>query len=148
MATVKNNGDFGFEIFEHTADVGILASGENLATVFEFAARGMFAIIFHNSVPKTEPKGEYNIKLQASDLEQLLVDWLNELLYVFTTERIVCSTYQISIDTKSNTLDAKISGEIVSEEEVLGTCEIKAVTYHMLSLKKTKHWKAQVLFDI
>ncbi len=142
----KNNKEF--EIFEHTADIGIKAYGDTIDQVFENAARGMFNIIFHNSIPKIKPKGAYQIKLHASDLEQLLVDWLDEVLYIFTTEQIVISDYKISIEDKTFTLDAEVSGEILPEEKIMGTCEIKAVTYHMLSIKKISCWEAQVLFDI
>ncbi len=88
----------GFNIFEHTADIGINIYGPEINDVFEYAAQGMFSIIFHDSPPKIEPKGEYQIKLQASDLDQLLVEWLNELLYVFSTEHIIFSNYKLSID--------------------------------------------------
>jgi SHS2 domain-containing protein len=144
----EKNDTKGYELFDHTADIGVKAYGANLPSIFENTANGMLAVIFHNSLPDISVKGEYRIKLQASDLEELLKRWLDELLYIFSTEHIIFSKYQISIDPEKFTLDALIGGEIVSEERLLKTCEIKAVTYHMLKIEKTKHWEAQVLFDI
>ncbi len=139
----------GFELFDHTADIGVTAHGFNVKDVFEQAARGMFAVIFHEKPPAVETKGEYEIKLQAKDLEQLMVDWLDELLYIYSTEHIVFSKYEIDIDIKNFTLDAHIFGEIVTNDLLLGTCEIKAVTYHMLEVKTINdHWGAKILFDI
>jgi SHS2 domain-containing protein len=143
-----DNTKSGFDIFEHTADIGLDIFGLELSDVFEYAGRGMFAIIFHNSPPEIEPKGEYKIKLQARDLEQLMVDWLDELLYIFSIEHIVISDYEISIDPKTFSLEAKVDGALVEDDELKGIREIKAVTYHMLSVKKTERWEAKVLFDI
>jgi len=137
-----------YEMFEHTADIGIRAYGRSLAEIFENASMGMYAIIFHESIPKIEPVGEYKIKLQASDLEQLILDWLDELLYIFSTEKIVVAKYQIEIDQETCSLDATVAGSIVPDEKLSDSLEIKAVTYHMLKVEKTTNWEAQVPFDI
>lgn len=138
-----------FELFDHTADIGITIFGPSVSDVFEQAARGMFSVIFHESEPKIEAKGVYEIKLKSKDLEQLMVDWLDEILFIFSTEHIVMSEYKINIDSKKITLDAMVSGEIVGNDILLRTCEIKAVTYHMLMVKQiNNHWEAKVLFDI
>ena len=138
----------GFSIFDHTADVGLDLVGDELSDIFEYAARGMYTILFHQSIPAIKAKGEYSIQLTANDLEQLLVDWLNELLYLFTTEQIVLSNFQITVDSEKCSLDATVKGEIVPEDKILGCGEIKAVTYHLLNVEKKKHWEARVLFDI
>ena len=70
-----------YELIDHTADVGIKAYGKTLSEAFENAAKGMFDIITDSS--EIESIGQYNIELEAPDLEQLLVDWLSELLYLF-----------------------------------------------------------------
>jgi SHS2 domain-containing protein len=140
----------GFEIFDHTADIGIQVHGDDLSSVFAQAAAGMFSIIFHEAVPAIKEIGEYRIKLNSPELDQLLVDWLNELLFIFETEHIVCSNYKITIEEHEQkfNLDAIVHGEKIADEQLLGTREIKAVTYHMLFIKKAKQWQAQVLFDI
>ena len=76
----------GYEIFDHTADIGVTATGSDLAEVFENTSRGMYAVLFHDSVPTVKPDLEARIKLSSSDLEQLLKDWLDELNFIFTTE--------------------------------------------------------------
>ena len=67
-----------YELVEHTADVGVKAYGKTVAEAFEHVAEGMFDIITDEST--IDPVGEYNILLEAPDLEQLLVDWLSQLL--------------------------------------------------------------------
>ena len=137
-----------YELFDHTADIGVRAKGDEISTVFKNTALGMYEIIFLNDTPKISSKGEYLIKLKCSDLEQLLVDWLDELLFIFSTEKIIFSEFNITIDPEDFSLDAKVSGEQVVEEVLLATREIKAVTYHMLEIKKNDQWNTQVLFDI
>ena len=140
-----------FKIFDHTADIGVNTFGPTVTDVFEQAARGMFDIIFHSSMPKIQSKGEFEIKLQATDLEQLLVDWLSELLYIYSTQQIAICEYKIEIDMDSSSLDAHVYGETVAEDILLRSTEVKAVTYHMLSVTETSEhdgWEATVLFDI
>jgi SHS2 domain-containing protein len=139
-----------FELIDHTADIGVRSFGDEPEAVFENAVRGMYSIIFFESVPSIEKIGEYDISLQATDLDQLLIDWLNELLFIFSTKNILISEFDISIieSTPGYELDAKIFGQELSEEQLIGIREIKAVTYHLLSIKKTKNWQAQVIFDI
>ena len=146
----KSNQKPNFELFDHTADIGICAYGSDLSEAFKNAALGMFSIIFHDSIPEIEPKGEYRIKLIVSDIEQLLVDWLDEILYIFTTEHIMMVEYDIKIEKISNEyqLDAIVAGQILKDKEIKKTREIKAVTYHMLEIKQNDHWMLKIIFDI
>jgi len=74
----------GFEILEHTADIGIVARGKNLAEVFAQAAKGMFSLI--TDLNTVEERVERRVKVEAPDIESLLVAWLNELVYLFDTK--------------------------------------------------------------
>jgi len=135
-----------YEIIEHTADIGIKAFGKTLSETFENAAKGMFDIITDKS--EVESVGQYEIKLDAPELEQLLVDWLSELLFLNASQNLVFSFFKVEIDEKKKTLKAQVFGEKynISKHKV-GT-EIKAVTYHMLEVKNKKPYHVQVLFDI
>jgi len=135
-----------YEIIEHTADIGVKAFGKTLSEAFENAAKGMFDIITDKS--EVESTGQYEIKLDAPELEQLLVDWLSELLFLNASQNLVFGFFKVEIDEKKKTLKAQVFGEKydISKHKV-GT-EIKAVTYHMLEVKNKKPYHAQVLFDI
>lgn len=135
-----------YEFFEHTADVGLKAYGKNLSEAFENAAKGMFDIITDNS--EMESVGQYDIKVEAPDLEQLLVDWLSELLFLNTSKGLVFGFFKVELDEEKNHLSAKVFGEKYSiSKHKIGT-EIKAVTYHMLEVKNKRPYHVQVLFDI
>ncbi len=135
-----------YELIDHTADVGIKAYGKTLPEAFENAAKGMFDIITDSS--EIESVGQYNIELEAPDLEQLLVDWLSELLFLNSAKNLVFGFFKIDLDEKNKKLTAKVFGEKFDLSKHKIGAEIKAVTYHMLEVKKKKPYHVQVLFDI
>lgn len=135
-----------YEIIDHTADVGIKAYGKTLAESFENAAKGMFDIITDNS--EVESVGQYDIELEAPDLEQLLVDWLSKLLFLNSSRGEVFGFFKINLDEKNIKLSARVFGEKFNISKHKAGSEIKAVTYHILEVKKKKPFYVQVLFDI
>lgn len=133
-----------YEFIEHTADIGIKAYGKNLSEAFKNAAVGMFDIITNKS--KINNIGEYEIHLDAPDLEQLLVDWLSELLFLNSAKNLVFSEFNVNIS--DNKLSARIFGEEFNDYKHNKGTEIKAVTYHMLEVHTIKPIFVKVLFDI
>lgn len=133
-----------YDLIEHTADVGIKAYGKNISEAFENAAKGMFDIITDNS--KIDSVGQYDIQLEAPDLEQLLVDWLSELLFLNSAKNLVFGTFKVKIN--ENHLSAQIFGEKFDKSKHKMGVEIKAVTYHMLEVRNKQPYYVQVLFDI
>ena len=133
-----------YDLIDHTADVCIKAYGKTISEAFEHAAVGMFDIITDNS--KIDSVGQYDIQLDAPDLEQLLVDWLSELLFLNGAKNLVFGIFNITIS--DNHLSAKVFGEEFDTTKHKIGAEIKAVTYHMLELKKSEPYHVQVLFDI
>ncbi len=135
-----------YDIIDHTADVGIKAYGKTLSEAFQNAGYGMFDIITDGS--EIENTGQYDIELKADDLEQLLVDFLSELLFLNSAKSLVFGFFKVSLDEKRKKLSANVFGEkFVFSKHKIGE-EIKAVTYHMLEIKKNKKYTVQVLFDI
>jgi len=135
-----------YDIIDHTADVGIKAYGKTLSESFENAAYGMFDIITDKS--EIENTGQYDMELEADDLEQLLVDFLSELLFLNSAKNFVFGFFKVDLDEKRKKLSAKVFGEKFDFSKHKIGEEIKAVTYHMLDIKKNKKYKVQVLFDI
>jgi SHS2 domain-containing protein len=133
-----------YELIEHTADVGVKAYGKTVAEAFEHAAQGMFDIITDEST--IDSIGEYDILLEAPDLEQLLVDWLSKLLFLTDAENLVFGTFVVTIT--GNHLSAKVCGEKYDTKKHRMGMEIKAVTYHMLQVHEKDPVFVQVLFDI
>ncbi len=139
--------NYDYEIFEHTADIGIIVRGKTIEEMFEKAAYAMFDLMV--DAEKIESAGKYRVELTAQDLEDLVVDWLSELLYVFTTELFVMGDFNVWIDKvgEEYALKAICLGEPYKKDKHGIKMEIKAVTYHELEINLEKGY-LKVLFDI
>ena len=135
-----------YELIDHTADIGIKAYGDDFSEAFAHAAKGMFDIITDSS--QIESKGEYQIDLSADDLEQLLVDWLDELLYLQGAENLVFGKFSVTVDEEKNKISATVSGEEFDTDKHKIGMEIKAVTYHLLEVHQGNPCFVKVLFDV
>jgi len=136
-----------YELIEHTADVGIKVSGKDLKEIFIKAARAMFDIIAEPCSVCCKLKFKnIDIKEEAQDEEQLLVEWLNELLSLSEAKELIFDKFQINNLTQ-NQLVVVASG--YPRENYKINTEIKAATYHELKIEETKDgFKAQVIFDV
>lgn len=134
-----------FEIINHTADVGIRAYGANIGQAFANAARALFSLMV-----EPDNVGEIiyrDIELTAQDQESLLVEWLNELIYLFDVENIIFKRFEI-IEINNTQLKARGYGEKVDISKHKLKTGVKAATYHMLRVDKGDDYQVQVLFDI
>ena len=135
-----------FEIIDHTADVGIVAYGADVEELFSNAALALFSLI-------TEPesiKGKlhFDLTVNSEDRDSLLVEWLNELIYLFDVEHILFNRFDIESLTR-NQLKATCYGETFDPIKHKVKVGVKAATYHMLKLDKNGGgYKAQIIFDI
>ncbi len=117
---------------DHPADVQLHAWGEHLIESFEQVAIAMFA--YETTLDNVELKNEYKITASGHDILSLLYNYLNEFLYLFSGEGIVCNHICITkLDIKSFNIEAIGYGELfdVKKHAPVGT-EVKAITYsHM-----------------
>ena len=135
-----------YEFIEHTADLGFRAYGDNLEELFAHAGEAFFEAVV--GLETIEERIERSFKTEADALDDLMVNWLDELLYVHDTEGFVFKRFEIKT-IKENRLEAIASGEVLDPGRHEIRAGIKAVTYHQLYVKeKDGGWEAQVIFDI
>jgi SHS2 domain-containing protein len=136
-----------YTIIDHTADLGLRIRGETLERLFENAAQAMLNVM--GKVQALQPTETVPIRLDGRDLEDLLVRWLGEVLYLFQGEKKVTVHAQI-LSLSPEHLEANLDTipYVPDKHEIL--CEIKAVTYHQveISRKDDDLWEANVIFDI
>jgi len=135
-----------FEVIDHTADIGILVHGADIKQVFVNAAVGLFNLVTDtDSIRETI---QYDLELSSQDTESMLVEWLNELIYVLDAERLVFKRFEID-HLSSSHIKARCFGEKIDPQRHIFKREIKAATYHMLTVDRENNgYKAQVIFDI
>ena len=134
-----------FRVIEHTADVGVEVKADSLSELFEGTALAMTSLMVDTSrVGKSVTK---NVELEADDLDELMFMWLNEILYIVNTEEIIFCEF--SVDVNGNRLEGSMRGEPLdfSKHEIKD--EIKAATYHELTVKREGElWEVRVIFDV
>ena len=137
-----------FEFFDVTADVGYKAYGDTLEEAFENAALAMFEVMTDTS--KIEPKLERKIEVESEDECALLYDWLSEFLVILDVEYLVFSKFEVKIEKKDEKyfLEGIAWGEEFNPEIHESRAEVKAVTYHLMDVKKENGYMVQVILDI
>ena len=134
-----------FEVIDHTADVGLLAYGSDLKEALANLACGMFSLIAE--LDKVRESQHMDIEVNSTDRESLIVDWLNELLYVFDVEHIVFSRFDI-VHLGETSLNARVYGEKVDRSRHTLKREVKAATYHSLKIVEENGYRIQVILDL
>jgi SHS2 domain-containing protein len=135
-----------FEILDHTADIGIMVYGEDLKSLFENAGEAFFHLI--TDLRRVRLRTERKIEIGGESLERLIVDWLNELLYLHDVENLLFKGFSVeSVGEKG--LQARVKGEFFQEGVHVIKTEVKAVTYHQLEVLKEKAgWRARIILDL
>lgn len=134
-----------YEALEHTADTGVVVEGEDLAELFENAAYGLFDLTF--DVEGLESEGEETVEVEGDGLEELMVAWLEELLFLLEARDL--ATLQAQVDElDERTLRATVRTVPAGALELTGP-PVKAITYHDLKVEQTPEgWRARIIFDV
>lgn len=138
-----------YKYLEHTADVLFQAEALTLGELFEQSA-----LAVENAqvdLKNIEAKEEMIITGENKDIERLLFDFLDDLLFYKDTESLILSKFEIKVEQKEEgyKLNCKAYGEKLNPEKHEQKVDAKAITMHMFEVKKTKEgWRAQVLVDI
>ena len=136
----------GYEFFEHTADIGIRAEASTLQALFVAMARGLTELIAEDSTIR--PEHQRSIELEAPDASTLLLVWLTELLFWFSTERFLPVEYSLQHVTATR-LQGVVRGGIFSPARDVQGREVKAITRHRLAVEQRNSvWRAEAIVDI
>jgi len=167
-----------YEVFDHTADLGILFEGRDLADLFESAAFAVFDLM--TELPAVEERRTHRFEVTGGDREDLLVNFLRELLYLFNGRGMLVRRCAVRIDVAGARatpsppapaaakgeargtvsagsapdlglwrLEAEAAGEPFAPERHRMKTEIKAVTYHGLEIRETPAgWRGRIVCDV
>lgn len=126
--------------------MGLEVWGPDLPEVFRQAALGLTSIIVDPaSVGDRERR---TLSITGSDIDNLLVRWLSEILYVYDGDGFLVSDVEIR-SLHDSALEATLKGERVDAGNHQFRMDVKAVTYHQLKIAIEKNvWTARVFLDI
>jgi SHS2 domain-containing protein len=135
-----------FEILEHPADVGFRARGSSLEELFGNCGLALISIILDPS--RVDCGRTWELAAEGNDLDSLLVNWLNEVLFYVETRRLVFSSFSIQIADPFQ-LSCQAMGEERTPAKHSVRVSVKAVTYHQLRIaRRGEQWIAEVFVDV
>lgn len=137
------------ETFDHTADVGLRIAGDDLDDLFRTAAEGLFDYIVVNRNEVRSAESE-SLAIRADSTEELLADWLNELIFRCETRHRLYGGFEVRVGPDGRSLDAVIRGEPIDADRHILDHEVKAVTRHGLAVQPRPEggWIAEFILDI
>lgn len=135
-----------WEHFEHEADIGVRGIAVTQSQAFEQAALALTAVV--TDLKMVSATNCVEVECVADDLELLLVDWLNSLVYEMATRKMLFSQFQVKIDNSQ--LKAMAKGELIDREKHQPVVEIKGATYTELKVfqRNDGMWVAQCIVDV
>ena len=133
-------------MLDHTADYMVEVSASSLSELFGEAARALFATI--TDLETVRPREEVSLSVEAGDMEELLVSWLTELLFLYENGQwLFCRFEPRLVDDKR--LEAKAWGEKLDPDRHPIDREVKAVTYHRMAVvREGGLFKTTIVFDV
>ena len=136
----------GYELVDHTADIGLRVWAPTGEELFEEAGRALFSLVCDPlRVGELQP---VDLELEAEAPDLLLAAWLNELLYVFEARRLVLSEFEV-LELGEHRLRARVAGEPLDSRRHIMCGGVKAATLHELRLdRRDDGWEGFVLLDV
>ena len=143
---MSGNPSQNFEFLDHPADIGFRVHPSSLEELFANCAHALISVILDPA--NVSAAEEWQIEAEGSDLESLLVNWLNEILYYVDTKRIVFASLLIQF-LEPLRVQCTAGGERRDPVKHPVRLSVKAVTYHQLTISKEQDkWMAEVYVDV
>jgi len=135
-----------WQTFEHQADVGLAVDAPDGPGLFAEAGLALLSLVC--DLERVAERERHELSGSAPGVEELLVDWLNDLVYLFEGEGIVCRRIEFP-DWSETSYHAVLYGETADARRHRLRDVVKAATYHGLSVSRDEAgWHARVILDV
>jgi SHS2 domain-containing protein len=136
-------GGAGFDLLEHTADVGVRAWGPSLEAVFEQSTLGLAEVL---GAWRPGPGEAVEVAVGPADLGGLLVDWLEEVLWLHESRHAALAGVRVE---RAGEAGAAGQVSLAPAGGPFDGTPVKAVTYHQLRVARDGGgWLAEVYLDV
>lgn len=140
-----------WQVFDHTADLGLRVEAPTREALFEEAGRALTALIVEEPDASVRATERLDVTLDAADPADLLFDWLHALLVAFEVRHLLHARFVVRLEERAGGLRLRGSawGERVDPSRHRLAREVKAITYHGLWLRPHgAGWAAEVIVDV
>ncbi|MBU1163284.1 MAG: archease [Proteobacteria bacterium] len=135
-----------YEAIDHTADLGIRVFGADAKDLFANAAFALFDLI--TDIDALKGLNEYKVHITGDDWPDTMVNWLRELLYLWTCKEMLVKATDIFYLTEHE-VTARVNFDLFDPDLHKIKNEIKAVTYHQIQVEKGPlGWESKIIFDV
>ena len=135
-----------YELIDHTADFGVHVFGKDAEALFANAAFALLSLVTDIRALKGENKK--TITVTGSDWPDLMVNWLREILYLWSGNELLVKSAKIQKITASE-INAILCYDCYDPDRHVIKNEIKAVTYHQIQVAPCpRGWEARIIFDV
>lgn len=137
-----------YNFIDHTADAAVVVTADTIEELFIASADAFKEVVIESASPK--PNESYKLELSSLSLENLLVNFLNELNFRLIYKRkMICSVNEMKISQNEDIRKLECNLLESDIDESMIKTEIKSVTYHQMDLAKTNEgYKTIIVFDI
>lgn len=140
-----------YRLLEHTSDIKVEICGQDLTELFRNAAFCLFDLMLE--VSRVEPKEQRELILENDDLSELFLDWLRELLFLFSARGFALSRAEVRLSpaeiARPFRLSATLRGETYDPARHGLKVEVKTPTYHEYKLEQTRSgFRATLVLDV
>jgi SHS2 domain-containing protein len=135
-----------WDTFEHEADVGLIIRGRDGPELFAEAGLALFDLVCE--LDAVQERTRYPLAGKADAVEPLLVDWLNDLVYLFQARGVVCRRFEFPAWSET-AYEGEAFGEPIDPARHSPRDLVKAATYHGLSVRSQENaLEARVILDV
>ncbi len=135
-----------FEVIAHTADIAVEVCGRDLADLLVNAAHALYSVVLSDPPPSGET--ERIVTIDALDDDALVVDWLNELIYLLDAEHLAFADFDVRRAADGQAV-IRCRAHRLGGTGTHRLREVKAATYHMARLRRTPSgYTYRMVFDV
>lgn len=137
----------GFELLDHTSEIGFKATGDTLDELFANAGKAVFQVM--TDIDQLDTSESTNITVESENLEALLFDFIDHCIYLSQAKNLLLRTFKLTVTETADgyQVDGTGHGQLISDE--LRLQEVKAPTYSDIVIEEEQDaWQAQMFLDI
>jgi protein archease len=135
-----------YRITTHQSELAVRITGNSQADLFTNSAFALFDVM--TDIANVETKESIPLEVEGSDRDDLMVNWMRELLYLYQASGYLLREFKI-IEVKDTSVKAEVSGEKIDPDRHEIKQEIATVAFHKSRMEKTgNQWIAQLIFEL
>ena len=135
-----------YRLMTRQSELAVRVVGSSQADLFANSAFALFDVM--TDLEKIEVKERLPLEVEGADRDDLMVNWMRELLYLYQGSGYLLKEFQIR-EVKDTFVKADVCGEKIDPDRHDMKKEITAVAYHQSRMEKTgNQWTAQLIFEV